>query len=446
MIDALVTGRSVPALLAALDLAEVGLRVAVAADADAAELPAAPVPDPDGVVAAFLERVAAPIPGSDAAPNPAVLPQRTVPQAPYLQDRDGNWAPQSTPAVLGVPASPLAAETIRLLGTGAAVRAYLDRVMPLLTVGKTREFGSLVRKRLGEVAVQRLVEPEIRERFGVAADAVEVAVAAPGLNEALSRVGSLTAAVLAYADRNVARETRVTPTGGGAELKSALLRKLEIFGVDLLDLPLSGLEWQAGAESALGGDPGRWMARDSATRTIAARAVVFDFGRSAERPAVMPESAAGLAPTHARIHAVADIHAPAGLPAGCVATSYVPGWSVRIEVSGTGAARAHLVSDVALISQLDREVSAATVERVLHDLRLVLAPDAHFAVGIAAAPFATVAAREAAEASVRALAEQHHMQLLAVGRSLYGDDLAVALHAAHVGAVALRRHVTGIAD
>src|SRR5690606_15064284 len=137
--------------------------------------------------------------------------------------------PQSHPTVLGIPTVPLAAENLRLLGSGGATRAYMDRVTPLLTVGKTRSLGVLVNRRLGRKARERLVEPQVRERFGVAADDVDVAVAAPGLNEALSRAGSLSAAALAYLERFEASETMIEPADGWDALVRATLGRLESY-------------------------------------------------------------------------------------------------------------------------------------------------------------------------------------------------------------------------
>ena len=448
MIDALVTGRSIPALLAALDLAEVGLRVAIAVDARPGEPPAAPIPDPDGVVRAFLQRIAAPLPGTPSEPAAGALPSLNAPTAPLLRDRSGEWAPQSSPTVLGIPASPLAAENLRLLGTSAAVRAYLDRVRPLLTVGKTRELGHLVRKRLGAAALTRLVEPQIRERFGVAADVVEVALAAPGLNEALSRVGSLTAAALAYSERNVARETRVAPAGGGAALKAELLRKLALFGVELLDGEIVEATVAGRSILAQGDAEATWRVALDGGRPLEARALVLDFDRAAQPSALLEALAPELVPRRVRIHAEIDIQAPGDIPRGQAALTCVPGWSVRIETAADGAARAILASD-SLPSDEAAELMRSPEEAltvVLAALDLAPSEDAAGRWGIGAAPFTHQALRVEASDAIAEAEARYDGSLVIVGRSLYGDELAAALTAAHEGAVALRRHLTGIAE
>ncbi|MBN9613262.1 MAG: hypothetical protein J0H64_07360, partial [Actinobacteria bacterium] len=134
--DALVIGHGLPALLTALDLAEVGLSVVVVGNGE--DLPRGFELDPDGVLAAALRRVAAPLDGASDVPEAAASPSFASERAPLLLDPAGAWAEQAEPAVLGIPAVPLAERTLRLLGTAGAIRAYRDRIAPLLTIGKTR--------------------------------------------------------------------------------------------------------------------------------------------------------------------------------------------------------------------------------------------------------------------------------------------------------------------
>lgn len=442
MIDALVTGRSIAALLAALDLAEVGLRVGLAADERVGEPPVAPVRDPDGIVTEFLNRVAAPIAGTDAAPAAGALPRVSAPVAPLLQDRTGAWAPQATPAVLGIPASPLATEAVRLLGTGAAIRAYLDRIMPLLAVGKAKTLGPLVRKRVGARALERLIEPEVRERYGVGADEVEVALAAPGLNEALSRVGSLTGAALAYSDRNVARETRVEPAGGGTALKGEILRKLALYGAEFFD----GRVTQAVVSESLGQgtEPhvGSWLVTLSDGRALESRSLILDFGRNVTRSELLSNLAPGLVTHRVRVHAEIDISDPDWLTEGQRALAVRGGWTILVEYRTGQAARAILSSDVLseppTLDGLDAVLSPILLEYSLQPL-----PSAEWSMGVAAAPFSSHADRDQAASLVANIAEQRP-PMRAVGRSLFGDDLPSALAAAHADSVALRRDLTGL--
>ncbi|MGK0722394.1 hypothetical protein [Leucobacter sp. W1478] len=442
MIDALVTGRSVAALLAALDLAEVGLRVGIAIDERVGEPPAAPVRDPDGIVAGFLNRVAAPIAGAGKLGTPGALPLVIEPVAPLLLDREGAWAPQPSPAVLGIPASPLSSEAVRLLGPGASLRAYLDRIMPLLAVGKAKTLGPLVRKRIGARPLERLIEPVIRERYGVSANEVDVALAAPGLNEALSRVGSLTGAALAYSERNVARETRVLPAGGSAALQAELLRKLSLYDAQLVESRVCQVSQHHSGLSEAVGAPGCWRATLSDGRQIETRSIILDFSRNAIRTEILTELAPELGADKIRVHAAVDISRPEWLGDGQSAIMLHGGWAVRLETLPGAPTRAHFTSAV-LAEPPSLDGVEAVLSQSLTELGFSELPDAEWSTGVAAAPFATIASREQAESRVANLSG-HAPKILAVGRSLFGDDLPVTLTAAHDGAVSLRRYLTGL--
>ncbi|QIM15687.1 hypothetical protein G7067_03470 [Leucobacter insecticola] len=236
MTDVYISGASLPALAAALECAEVGLQVRVLINYEErgiAGLDERGVPDPDGSLVAFFHHVAAPIaPGDD--PNtdldPVYAPLRPV----QLRDFRGNWTLQPEPAVAGIPAVPMSAQSLALLGTGGGMRASLDRIKPVLTIGKAHNLGPLVRSRLGRAVLEQLVEPCVRERFGASADEAEVAVVAPGLNEAMTRAGSLSGAALAISEREVARETTVRPAAGWQALETAIIDRLRLYGAEIV--------------------------------------------------------------------------------------------------------------------------------------------------------------------------------------------------------------------
>ncbi|MBO1902754.1 hypothetical protein J4H92_12440 [Leucobacter weissii] len=431
-IDALVTGRGLPALLSALDLAEVGLRVVVSGGAS--ETLASPERDPEGLIAALLlERIAAPIEGAGSGPDAALLPRRTTPPPPHLVDRGGSWSPQPIPAVLGVPAVPLAAESLRLLGAGGALRAYLDRVSPLLTIGKTASFGELVRKRLGRAVVERSVAPLIRERYGVPAEEVEAAIAAPGLNEALSRTGSLSAAALAYSERSAAREARVEPAGGWAGLAEALSRRLELYGVDFLGEPPRSV---ARAGTA-------WAVELGDGRRFETRSLVLDLGREPEVEAAFG-LAAELLPD--RVRAVSEIEidvSPAGvggLPPAAVGVRVVDACALRIDLD---AGRAVLSGPATPRSEC-RRIDPTVAAKALEASGIAPVAGAEWrSEGFRAAPYATVRERDAAaDRLIRASIDDP--ELLPVGRLLHGDDLGAAIASAHERTVALRRELLGL--
>lgn len=139
---------------------------------------------------------------------------------------DGRAAPLPVDSVLGIPANAWGEPARRFLGWRGAWRAYLDRLRPPLTIGHEHSLGDLVRRRMGTRVVDRMVAPLSRGVFGVEPDAVDVSVAAPGLNAALTRTGSLAGAVASLAPE--ASDPAVLSLRGGlytlvAALETALL-------------------------------------------------------------------------------------------------------------------------------------------------------------------------------------------------------------------------------
>lgn len=109
----------------------------------------------------------------------------------------GEAVPLPAGAILGIPANPWDPAARRLIGWAGTWRAYLDSVRPPLTIGRERNLAALVRSRMGDRVAERLVAPVTRARFGLDPAEVDVEVAAPGLNTALTRTGSLAGAVAA---------------------------------------------------------------------------------------------------------------------------------------------------------------------------------------------------------------------------------------------------------
>lgn len=462
MIDAVVTGRSLPALQTALDLAEMGLSVVVLDEASReAQRPWAER-DADGVIRAFAKRVATPLDqASDHATAAAQLVD--VPAPPPLLLQGADWMPQSAPNVLGVPAVALSAETTASIGGGGAFRAYLDRLTPLLTVGKTRMFGTLVQKRMGAKVRERLVDPQFFERFGAEASQVEVAIATPGFNEALSRAGSLGTAVLAYADRNVARETRVKPARGARQFAEAVLRRLELYGVELR---------QERAISIAEQDDG-WVIRLEGGHALLARALVADLGESVSVAEALAPHAGALLPDRARAYASMGMERPEWLESGARAIARVGDWAITLDDAfgseasgepGPSSSKASPESQTTITVQLFFKAAAASHQIAkLAELQRQDSVDAsktHIGTGIGvewlrgvplqeavlrAAPYCTIADRDEAAKALVDL-EEARPNLVVVGRAVHGDDQAAALAAAHTSAVHLRRRLLGLAE
>jgi hypothetical protein len=106
-----------------------------------------------------------------------------------------NQAPEAL-NVAGIPVNPFSPSVRSSIGWSGAWRVYLDRLRPLLQIGNEVNFDKLVRRRLGARAFERVVLPELSRLFGITDAAVPVTALAPGLPEAMSRVGSLTGGAL----------------------------------------------------------------------------------------------------------------------------------------------------------------------------------------------------------------------------------------------------------
>lgn len=456
MIDATVTGSSLSALAAALDLAELGLRVRVVDTGDADQARDLAAADGDGVLQDFLDHVAAPL-GEGEDPDEQASPLRVPPAPVWLPDVRGGWTRQPLPAVSGVPAVPLSHEALAILGGGAAFRAYLDRLKPLLTIGKTRRLGTLVDKRLGPRVRERLVEPFAVERFGVGAADVDAAVAAPGLNEAMSRAGALTGGVLAESERTVARETAVVPGGGWSALDAALRRKLRAFAVEFVDAGVASIErTEAG-----------WRVHDVAGGSFETRALVLDAGRRVDAawPDTDAETAEELdeitAAARTRVRARLRVTPPEAVPehAGPLlqrvtvagqgsAPSSVRNevWSVRLELRETGHWVAELAGPSEEPGREQPPLPSAILAELLEAAGVSEAPGAEWDVLRVAAETPTLDERTRLRNAVSAFESRHAGSLLVVGRRVHGDSLAEAVRAAREGSVPLRRHLTGIAE
>jgi oxygen-dependent protoporphyrinogen oxidase len=107
----------------------------------------------------------------------------------------GRAVPMPKAGVLGIPSSPMAADVIAAIGARAAFRAYLDRLIPVLKIGEEHDLGKLVRRRMGESVLRNLVAPVTTGVYSASPDDLDVSIAAPGLNQAITRAGSLSGGV-----------------------------------------------------------------------------------------------------------------------------------------------------------------------------------------------------------------------------------------------------------
>ncbi|MFF5624357.1 protoporphyrinogen/coproporphyrinogen oxidase [Microbacterium sp. NPDC012755] len=145
-------------------------------------------------------------------------------------------APLPVGGILGIPANPFQDDVRRIIGWSGVWRAYLDRVRPPLTIGHNHSLGKLVSSRMGAKVRDRLVAPVTTGVYSALPEDVDVDIAAPGLNAALTSVGSLSGAVQALRDEGAARSAKAPGSavegldGGMSGLVDALVADIESLG------------------------------------------------------------------------------------------------------------------------------------------------------------------------------------------------------------------------
>lgn len=294
--DVIVIGGGVAGLVAARHCARVGLSVTIleATDAVGGAVSAHEVAGLTldrgaesfavrrGTVADFVEGLG--LADETVAPNPAGAWL-------YLPGDNPDQGPVSVPlpkaGVLGIPTSPLADDVRRAIGWRGAVRAYLDRLMPVLKIGREHSLGELVQKRMGRRVLERLVEPVASGVYSAPAAELDIDVVAPGLNNALTVAGSLSGAVTALRSAAPAGSAVAGLRGGMTRLVDALVADLDHYGVEIVTgtraerLSASGGDdsvwtvWTA-AESWAHADTGagEWEGLKGETRSIRGRFVI----------------------------------------------------------------------------------------------------------------------------------------------------------------------------
>jgi hypothetical protein len=203
--DVVVDGGDAAALLAAKECARFGFRVAV-------------IDDPDRWM--FTPK--------DFTAHGGVLAQVCADCGVEFETID---IPAQELNVIGIPVNPFSPSVRAALGWSGAWRVYVDRLRPLLQLGNDINLDRLVRRRLGKRAFESLVLPTLSRLFGVDNANFAVNVVAPGLPEAMSRVGSLTGGALELIATDPNWGKRIRVTGGTDVLLAALNDSLEYFAV-----------------------------------------------------------------------------------------------------------------------------------------------------------------------------------------------------------------------
>ncbi|GAA1800977.1 protoporphyrinogen oxidase [Agromyces neolithicus] len=250
-----VVGGGVAGLVAALECARVGLRVTllerrdelggcvgrIELDGLTLDSGAESFATRGGSVAELLERLG--LADDIVDPNPAGawlvwgrergLDTRPTPSG-ATRPAKVDAAPLPKTGMLGIPANPLGDDVRRIIGWGGAWRAYLDRLMPILTIGRAHSLGKLVRSRMGAAVLDRLVTPISAGVYSADPDDLDLDVVAPGLNQAMTRMGSLSGGVADLIEERKAGAAVRGIRGGMHRLVDALVAELARFGVTVI--------------------------------------------------------------------------------------------------------------------------------------------------------------------------------------------------------------------
>ena len=136
-------------------------------------------------------------------------------------------------SLLGVPAAPLAADVVSVVGSATAFRAYLDTLLPGLYGARAKTLGELVRKRMGPRMLDRLVAPVTLGIHSRHPDDLDLDRIAPGLRGALRSEGSLGRAVRSMRQSAVAGAAVMGVRGGIHRIVDELVADLTRLGVTI---------------------------------------------------------------------------------------------------------------------------------------------------------------------------------------------------------------------
>lgn len=148
----------------------------------------------------------------------------------WLHSSDGVTVPLPAVSLLGIPATPLAADVVRVVGRRGAWRGMLDALLPGPVGARLPTVGALVRRRMGDAVLERLVAPVVEGIHSTHPDDLPVS-AVPGLVHNLLRENSLGRAVARMRIDAPAGSLVASLDGGMATLVEALLTELTRFGV-----------------------------------------------------------------------------------------------------------------------------------------------------------------------------------------------------------------------
>lgn len=154
--------------------------------------------------------------------NKIVTPQ---PHGSWLYLPQGAFPSPST-GVLGIPGSLDDPAFKKILDRSGHRRAKLDKVLPRSAGTHAKTLGDLVRIRMGQQVLDRLVAPVVSGVHAVHPNQLEIDTVAPGLLEGLKELGSLAAASARLRASSPAGSQVAGIEGGMNQLSEALVNEL----------------------------------------------------------------------------------------------------------------------------------------------------------------------------------------------------------------------------
>lgn len=233
----IVIGAGIAGLVVARDLAQAGVPVTVveAADRVGGQLASIRIAglDVDAAAESFATRggAVAALASELGLGDDVVLPRESP---AWLVGAHGRAHPLPAASVLGIPVDPRSPDVVAAIGRRAAWRARLDAAVPLRRPEAYRSLGDLVRRRMGPRVRDGLVAPVVRGVYSTTPDALPLALASPGLPDALRSSRSLSAAVARLRAASPAGSQVAGLRGGVHRLAEALERDARAAGAHVV--------------------------------------------------------------------------------------------------------------------------------------------------------------------------------------------------------------------
>ncbi|SMH29183.1 oxygen-dependent protoporphyrinogen oxidase [Rathayibacter oskolensis] len=268
--DVVVVGGGVAGLAAAAECLRIGLRVVVLEAGERVGGSVAPLDIAGVVLDAGAESFATRGGHVEAALSALMIDGRPLVESVVEPSTGGSWlhlsggrsVPSPRAGILGIPGIPLAPDVVRAIGRRGAARAWLDGLMPVLRIGRAHSLAELVRTRMGVRVLEDLVAPVVSGVYSTRPEDIDVEVAAPGLNGAITRRGSLAGAVSALRANLPAGVAVRGIDGGMHRLVDALVARIDYLSGEIrVGAVVTGLDRHADGLFRLETADGRLSAR-----------------------------------------------------------------------------------------------------------------------------------------------------------------------------------------